>query len=362
MAKHADKFSLVRSVLPHRRGRPRHRPPDDADRAAVPGGDRARRTSAASLGYLKGPKGDVPPHVLLPRPIGNTGGNMPHGQTAGFLGKTHDPFVLNADPSDAGLQGARPAAARLPAGDPRRSPAQSLRDAGRRRGASTSRPAPDARLLDSNFEQAYRLMSSDEGARGVRPVEGAGRQSKRPLRPQPLRPELPAGAPADRGAACGSSRSTCSRRCSTRSPGTSTARRRSADRGLSRPASARCSTRPTARCSRTCTSAACCDDTLVLAIGRVRPHAEGQPRRRPRPLAAVLDHADGRRRRSRAGRSSARPTRSAAYPTRPPDRAARGRRHRPTRPSASTSRRRSPVRPTGRSRRRHGHHPIAELF
>ena len=36
------------------------------------------------LSKLKGTKGDVPPHVLLPRPIGNTGGNMPHGQSAGF--------------------------------------------------------------------------------------------------------------------------------------------------------------------------------------------------------------------------------------------------------------------------------------
>src|SRR6266699_5112471 len=52
------------------------------------------------LGKLRGPKGDVPPHVLLPRPRGNTGGNMPHGQSAGYLGKTFDPFVLNADPSD----------------------------------------------------------------------------------------------------------------------------------------------------------------------------------------------------------------------------------------------------------------------
>jgi hypothetical protein len=38
--------------------------------------------------------------VLLPRPIGNTGFNMPHGQKAGYLGKSLDPFVLNADPSD----------------------------------------------------------------------------------------------------------------------------------------------------------------------------------------------------------------------------------------------------------------------
>ena len=52
------------------------------------------------LGYLKGQRGEVPAHVLLPRPIGRTGGNLPHGQTAGYLGKQHDPFVLNADPSD----------------------------------------------------------------------------------------------------------------------------------------------------------------------------------------------------------------------------------------------------------------------
>ena len=51
------------------------------------------------LAKLKGPKGGVPPYVLMPHPIGNTGGNMPHGQTAGYLGKTYDPFVLNSDPS-----------------------------------------------------------------------------------------------------------------------------------------------------------------------------------------------------------------------------------------------------------------------
>jgi len=41
------------------------------------------------LSKLKGPKGDVPPQVLLPHPI---------GQNAGFPGKAFDPFVLNADP------------------------------------------------------------------------------------------------------------------------------------------------------------------------------------------------------------------------------------------------------------------------
>src|SRR6202008_2717839 len=51
------------------------------------------------LSYLKGPRGEVPPYVLLPRPIGRTGGNLPHGHTAGYLGRQYDPFILNADPA-----------------------------------------------------------------------------------------------------------------------------------------------------------------------------------------------------------------------------------------------------------------------
>jgi hypothetical protein len=36
-------------------------------------------------------------HVLLPGPIGKTGGNMPHGQSAGFLGADHDPSLIRPD-------------------------------------------------------------------------------------------------------------------------------------------------------------------------------------------------------------------------------------------------------------------------
>src|SRR3954449_12312190 len=52
-----------------------------------------------ALAYLRGPKTDLPPHVILPEARGPTGGNLPHGQDAGFLGKAYDPFVLNTDPS-----------------------------------------------------------------------------------------------------------------------------------------------------------------------------------------------------------------------------------------------------------------------
>ena len=102
------------------------------------------------LGYLQGPRGDMPPHVLLPRPIGRTGGNLPHGQTAGYLGKTYDPFVLNADPTDRGVQGARPAAARLHLGGPRRSPAvAALGDRRRGRRRSRRRPTPGSSTTTS---------------------------------------------------------------------------------------------------------------------------------------------------------------------------------------------------------------------
>ncbi|MFM8725689.1 MAG: DUF1501 domain-containing protein, partial [Planctomycetaceae bacterium] len=56
------------------------------------------------LSHLKGPREGAPGHVLLPKPIGKTGGNQPHGQSAGYLGRANDPFVLNADPGQASFK------------------------------------------------------------------------------------------------------------------------------------------------------------------------------------------------------------------------------------------------------------------
>ena len=113
------------------------------------------------LGYLKGSRGEVPAHVLLPRPIGRTGGNLPHGQTAGYLGKQYDPFVLNADPSDPKFK--------VPDLLPpdyisavRADRRQKLRDAVDGAMASRSRSSPQAKQLDDNFNLAYRLMSSPQ--------------------------------------------------------------------------------------------------------------------------------------------------------------------------------------------------------
>src|SRR5690349_738554 len=110
------------------------------------------------LSKLRGPRGDAPPHVLLPRPIGNTGGNLPHGQTAGFLGKQSDPFVLNSDPSapDFKVPDMLPPEYISSVRVDRRRKLREMVDSS----VKEFEVSADARLLDDNFNQAYTLMSS----------------------------------------------------------------------------------------------------------------------------------------------------------------------------------------------------------
>ncbi|HWQ35035.1 MAG TPA: DUF1501 domain-containing protein [Blastocatellia bacterium] len=110
------------------------------------------------LNKLKGARGDAPAHVLLPRPMGNTGGNLPHGQSAGYLGKAFDPFVLNSDPSapDFKVPDLLPpdyiSALRVE----RRKKLREMVDGA----VKELEVSQDARLMDDNFHQAYTLMSS----------------------------------------------------------------------------------------------------------------------------------------------------------------------------------------------------------
>ncbi len=112
------------------------------------------------LSKMKGPRGETPPHVLLPRPIGPTGGNMPHGQDAGYLGKTFDPFVLNADPNDKAFKvpDLLPPDYVTAVREGRRRSLRSAIDGA----VGSFESSADARLLDTNFEQAYKLMSSPQ--------------------------------------------------------------------------------------------------------------------------------------------------------------------------------------------------------
>lgn len=92
MAKHADKFSIIRTL--HHKAAGVH---DTGHQLMQTGRYYAngleQPNAGCVCGYLRGAKDGMPPHVLLPGPMGNTGGNMPHGQSAGFLGEAHDPFV-----------------------------------------------------------------------------------------------------------------------------------------------------------------------------------------------------------------------------------------------------------------------------
>lgn len=112
------------------------------------------------LGYLKGPKGDLPSHVVLPEPMGPTGGNLPHGQDAGFLGKAYDPFALMADPSKPNFKvpDLLPPAEIGEVRIARRKRMRELVDSAVR----DFEASDDARLLDANFASAYRLMTSDK--------------------------------------------------------------------------------------------------------------------------------------------------------------------------------------------------------
>jgi hypothetical protein len=92
--------------------------------------------------------------------MGPTGGNLPHGQDAGFLGKAHDPFVLNADPSVANFK----VPDLLPPadlGDARLDRRRRLRDIVESELAAFE-ASPSAKLMDANFEAAYRMMTSPQ--------------------------------------------------------------------------------------------------------------------------------------------------------------------------------------------------------
>ena len=110
------------------------------------------------VAFLKGRRSDLPPHVGLPELMGRGGGNLPNGQAGGFLGKSHDPFALMADPSKKNFK----VPDLLPPedmGTVRLQRRRRLRDLVDLKVAEFE-SSDDARLLDENFQAAYRLMSS----------------------------------------------------------------------------------------------------------------------------------------------------------------------------------------------------------
>ena len=195
MAKHADKFSLVRwcyhtAAAVHDTG---HQMMQTG--RLFTGGIEHPHVGCV-LGYLQGPRrATCRPHVLLPRPIGHTGGNMPHGQNAGFLGKTLRSVRPQRRPVRRRTSRCPTCCRRTTSPRCGSTAAASCARSSTAR-SSSSRRAPDARLLDATSTRPTADVVA-EGPRGVRPVAGAGRGA-RALRPEPLRPVLPAGPAADR--------------------------------------------------------------------------------------------------------------------------------------------------------------------
>jgi len=159
MAVHTDKISLIRSVY-HTATAVHDTGHQMMQTGRLFTGGIEHPHIGCALGYLKGQRGEVPAHVLLPRPIGRTGGNLPHGHTAGYLGKQYDPFILNADPADPKFK--------VPDLLPpdyisavRAGRRQTLRAAVDGAVAAFEKNA-QAKQLDENFNLAYRLMSSPQ--------------------------------------------------------------------------------------------------------------------------------------------------------------------------------------------------------
>lgn len=111
-----------------------------------------------ALAYLRGARNELPPHVILPESMGPTGGNLPHGQDAGFLGKAYDPFVLNADPSkpDFRVRDLMPPA---DLGEVRLQRRRRLRELVEAHLADLE-ASPSAQLMQANFESAWQMITS----------------------------------------------------------------------------------------------------------------------------------------------------------------------------------------------------------
>lgn len=155
----ADKFSLVRSC--------NHNSPAVHDAGwqmmqtgrFFSGGINTPHAGAVAS-YLMGRKTDLPAFAVLPERMGSGGGDLPNGQAGGFLGKAHDPFVLNADPSKPDFQ----VPDLLPPkqiGDARLDRRRKLRDVVDST-IDAFENSENAALLDNNFQSAFRLMTSTQ--------------------------------------------------------------------------------------------------------------------------------------------------------------------------------------------------------
>ncbi|HEY1173734.1 MAG TPA: DUF1501 domain-containing protein [Verrucomicrobiae bacterium] len=156
-AKLADKFSLVRSCY-HTASAVHDTGHQMMQTGRLFTGGIITPHAGSALEYIMGRRNELPANIILPEPMGPTGGNMPHGQDAGFLGKAFDPFALMADPSvkDFKVPDLLPPSE---IGEARLLRRRELRDVVEDTVRSFE-ATENAKLMDENFASAYRLMTS----------------------------------------------------------------------------------------------------------------------------------------------------------------------------------------------------------
>src|SRR5436190_6602844 len=156
-AKLADKFSLVRTCY-HTAAAVHDTGHQMMQTGRLFTGGINTPHAGCALEFLKGRRNELPAHIILPQAMGPTGGNLPHGQDAGFLGKAYDPFVLNADPSkkDFKVPDLLPPTDIGEARLERRRELRQVVDSA----VKNFEASPSAQLMDANFASAYRLMTS----------------------------------------------------------------------------------------------------------------------------------------------------------------------------------------------------------
>jgi hypothetical protein len=156
-AKIADKFSLVRSCY-HTSAAVHDAGWQMMQTGRMFAGGVETPHVGAVVSYLRGRKTDLPPHIVLPELMGRGGGNLPNGQAGGFLGQAHNPFALDADPSQPNFK----VPDLLPPseiGTARLERRRKLREIVESE-LTQFEKSDDARLLNENFQAAYRLMTS----------------------------------------------------------------------------------------------------------------------------------------------------------------------------------------------------------
>jgi hypothetical protein len=114
MARMMDKVALIRS-LHHKTGATH----ENGQRWMMTGHDfnpdSVKPHCGSVISRVFGNRGTLPAAVVLPGKIGNTGAGPFHGQTAGYLGSAHEPFLLGNDPARSDFKVADLSA---PAGQP----------------------------------------------------------------------------------------------------------------------------------------------------------------------------------------------------------------------------------------------------